>query len=176
MKRFLASLFLVFTVTLAACGTEPARQNASNVVTPPKFTVGVLVSPDDATVTKTLVVKDLDALTAYVALKDTSVEMETLTSSFGTAICSIGGVGRPADNCFGSVTDPTWAFFVRNSDGTWSYSLAAADNFQLHDGDIVAFIYTTAHPDGTFDPYGFPNYVTDRTPPPVELAEFTLGN
>jgi hypothetical protein len=93
--------------------------------------------------------------------------LEIITTDFGggfIAVCSIGGVGCPADNCFGC--DPagrSWANTFWNGTAWEGYSVGAADT-TVNAGAVEGWTY------GTFDPPNFDPPMPAVPAPPLTAA------
>lgn len=73
-------------------------------------------------------------ITGLDALLQSGLEVETISTSFGTAVCSIEGVGCPASNCF---CDPNNFWNYEYWDGSqWQGHVQGAGDTLLSDGDI----------------------------------------
>jgi hypothetical protein len=68
------------------------------------------------------------------ALELSGLEIVTTTTGFGPAVCSIGGVGCPADNCFcGGATFWGYKFW---DGGAWQDYMVGAGDSALNDGAV----------------------------------------
>lgn len=171
MKHFKNLFVLLFVGFFASCGTETLEQGQnvdniqSSVVDPaaePGTQVGVFISSAEGQQETFFITLEEQTPSATEALLATNVEVILLDTQFGNAVCSISGVGRPANNCFGNdPSDPFWAFFIQSLGETWISSPVGVDLYTVEDGDILAFLWT--EPDSNFNPV--------RTPPALTLSD-----
>jgi hypothetical protein len=71
-------------------------------------------------------------------LQQSGLAVETATNpTQGTAVCKIGEVGSPSNDCFGSMPN-YWAFFQMGAAG-WEYSVTGAEKGQVIDGSVNAW-------------------------------------
>lgn len=80
-----------------------------------------------------------ETLTGLQLLEKSGLETVLSKTSFGTAICGIGGVGQPADDCFGDPLGRFWGFNILQKDGSWSFSEVGVDKAIFRDGDVAGF-------------------------------------
>ncbi len=57
-------------------------------------------------------------------------------------------------------TNPSWWFFIRNTQGTWDAAQVGIDGYIVQDGDVLGFAFTG---------YDLENFTPLRTPPMVDL-------
>jgi hypothetical protein len=75
------------------------------------------------------------AISGLQALELSGLAIITTTTSFGTPVCSIAGVGCPADDCF-------------CSDGVWTYQFWNGTGWEIHATGPDASVLTAAAIDG----------------------------
>jgi hypothetical protein len=129
---------------------------------------GWIISPSDGEVRTHCVPFSGDSESALSTLQASGEIVEVLKNpDFGDAVCKIGDTGRPTSSCFGTVSDPSWLYFVWNREfGRWDGGTVAVNLFQVHDSDLLAFMYTTS----TFDPVTFA-IIPDRQLPAITFDE-----
>jgi hypothetical protein len=62
----------------------------------------------------------------------------------GTAVCKIGAVGRPSEDCFGSMPN-YWAYWIMGTNG-WEYSATGAEQSQATDEGVYAWSWGIGDP------------------------------
>ncbi|MFH1017917.1 MAG: hypothetical protein V1798_07030 [Pseudomonadota bacterium] len=158
---FFASLLFLVTV---GCGSSQTSSVGQPVVVDPAAAagtqVGIVISPDDATVSTYFISESNDPVVALKALQDSGASLVTDTT--GLQLCSINGVGHPQVPCLGTGSDPFWGFFVRNVEGGWTFSDVGVASYFVKDGDVLGFAWTGID-FNTFQPL--------RTPPSFTLTE-----
>jgi hypothetical protein len=134
MKKIIVLLPIAFGVAITAFSMSLLRANAKVAVLqdgPDSAQVIVQYAPGDIDV---IPISFTPPISGVVALDYTGLDIVTEEYTWGIAVCSIGGVGCPADNCFcGGSTFWNYA----NWDGTlWqSYPVGPADT-EINDGAI----------------------------------------
>jgi hypothetical protein len=84
------------------------------------------------------------AVTGLEMLQRSGLAIETATNpNQGTAVCKIGDVGDGSSNCFGSMPN-YWSYWQLGSQG-WEYSAQGADQSQVKDGGVYAWIWGTGN-------------------------------
>ncbi len=93
-------------------------------------------------------VAHLDAIsgtTALDALYATGLEVVTHHAGFGLAVCSVGGVGCPADDCFCACQGEDcrfWGFQHGDGAGGWTSAAEGAGDFLLPEaGSVQGFVW-----------------------------------
>ena len=87
----------------------------------------------------------------------------------GAAICKIGNVGCPSDDCFCDSPPNNWSYWYLQ-DEDWVYSSFGASNRNLHDGDVDGWHWGS--------PFNPPELITfdeicNPTPTPTSTPTFT---
>lgn len=102
-----------------------------------------------------------DTISGEELLQRAGVKVVGDTAALGTLVCSIDGVGCPADNCFCSCKgDPCeyWSYWHWR-DGEWQYATTGAAVYRVGDGAIEGWSWG-------------PGSVTEAIAPPTpDLAE-----
>jgi len=114
-------------------------------------------------------------------LQRSGLALETATNpNQGTAVCKIGNVGSPSDNCFGSMPD-YWSYWQLGADG-WEYAVKGADQSKVADGEVNAWSWGAGNPPPriTFQnicegvAYVLPT-ATQESPVPTDTPQPTQG-
>lgn len=125
-------------IILSALATNPAT--AESVLTDSMATsstahVVVQFSPGDLTIQPITFTTPISGL---LALQKTGLSIVTLETAYGTAVCSINGVGCPADNCW--CTDKYWGYDYWDG-SAWQGHPTGADNSIVSDGNVEGWHY-----------------------------------
>ncbi|MDW8269951.1 MAG: hypothetical protein RMN24_12380 [Anaerolineae bacterium] len=152
-RRFLTplvTLALLALLTTAALAQETKR-------------VALVIAFPDHTYSE-IVTVPADATTADV-LEAAIIPVGMVELSWGTAICNIGGVGNPVDDCF---ADPLhfWAYY-HLEDGEWVGSDVGIADFVPADRAVEGFAWSGF--DENFNPTVQPPVMTFEQ---VEAAQF----
>jgi hypothetical protein len=115
-------LFALFAIQCATTAGAIAPNRASVIV---QF---------DAEARLVRSVEFTEPISGLKALELTGVEIVTRSYSFGDAVCSIGGVGCPADNCFCSSN--YWSYWHWDGADWQSYSVGAGSSVISQTGAI----------------------------------------
>lgn len=173
MKISRFSLILI-GIAISACGQDYGTTQNPVVYTPTPTPTPVasrqawIISPSDGT-NQTFCITFSDGNpTALDTLNNTGepIEKEDLKLQDGsiiTAVCKIGNTGYDPSNCFGGFGPefPSWSFFSFNgSSGAWEVPQTAVNNYGVHDGDLLAFMFTAYSSDGLFTPLRQPPAMT----------------
>jgi hypothetical protein len=153
-RHFLASLLtfvLLALITAAAWAQAPGKRVALVVKFPDYVYAEIVTVPVEATTA--------DVLEAAVI----PVGMREFT--WGKAVCSIGGVGNPLDDCF---ADPNhfWAYY-HLVDEAWVFSNVGVSNFVPADEAVEGFAWSGF--DENFNPTVQPPVMTFAQ---VEAGQF----
>lgn len=132
--------------------------------------VGLVIAfPDKAEYTAIVTVPV--TATTFDVLQAANVELLSQSTSFGPAVCSIKGVGCPADNCFCDAKR-FWAYF-HLVDGAWVSAAEGAGSFVPADGAVEGFAWSES--DADFNPLLKPTVLTFAQiaagPVPVSLPK-----
>ena len=130
-------LLLCLTLLLGAPGAVLAQL-------PGPQQAGLIVMDGDGVLTTVCVTFTEPSLTGLSLLERAGVEAVVRSSSGGTAICALGGLGCPATDCFCECkTAPCqyWTYFHREADGSWRYSARGADSWPISAGDVDAWVW-----------------------------------
>ena len=163
--------FILITVVLAllvlstAAFAQGGDKHVAVVIQFPDHVHSEIVSvPADATTADVLA-----ALSVPVVMSDTN---------WGKALCKIGDVGMPADNCFGDPDGQSWAYYHLNAtDDGWDSSQVGISTFTPDDKAVEGFAWTKF--DANWQPTVKPPVKTyadieaETTPPPAEIPEPT---
>lgn len=86
-----------------------------------------------------------ESITGLDLLRRSGLALETATNpNQGTAVCKIGDVGDPSNDCFGSMPN-YWSYWQLGENG-WEYSVVGADQSQVVDGGVYAWSWGTGDP------------------------------
>jgi ABC-type nitrate/sulfonate/bicarbonate transport system substrate-binding protein len=151
-RRFLAlllTLVLLALLTASALAQETVKRVALVIQLPDYVYSEIVTVPADATTA--------DVLEAAV------IPVGMATFSWGTAICNIGGVGNPVDDCF---ADPQhfWAYYHLEGN-SWVPSDVGVSNFVPADQAVEGFAWSG------FDA----NYNPTVQPPVMTFEEVEAG-
>lgn len=96
---------------------------------------------------------DSEKMTGYELLERSGLDLEVNISAFGTAVCSIDGVGCPADDSCLKCQAPLYWSYWQLSDSGWIYSVQGTSTSEITDGDVEAWVWGTGDPPDlvTFD-------------------------
>jgi len=134
MKKIIVLLSIAFGVAIAAFSMSLLRADAK--VAAPQD------GPDSAQVIAQYAPGDIDVkpisftapISGVVALELTGLDIITKDYSWGIAVCSIGGVGCPADDCFCEYPK-YWDYSYWDGTSWQSYPVGPADT-EINDGAI----------------------------------------
>lgn len=115
---------------------------------------------DHATVVRSIVFQT-KKITGLQALELTGLDVVWIDTQFGPAVCSIDGVGMPADNCFGDPQGRYWGYNYWDG-SAWQGYLAGAGDSKVKNGAVEGW---------RFGNFGDPVYPAD----PVLAANKALG-
>lgn len=165
-------LIILTSVFLSNCG-PPATSvhEGAEIAVQPKRQAWV-ISPAEGTIRTYCVSLSGDVEKALDTLRATGEGLEILEDPvFGSAVCKIGDTGWPVSTCFGTgISDPSWIYFSFNREnGEWEALNVAVNNLEVHDGDLLAFLFTGYTWDGVSM-----NYL--RRPPEVTFDEVCQEN
>lgn len=110
--------------------------------TPPQAAL-VVVGEEGVVLTRCVPLQD-GPVTGVTLLEQADVAPVFQSSSAGTAICALQGVGCPATDCFCQCKGSPcryWSYFQRQADGTWAYSGVGAAGRTLNAGDADAWVW-----------------------------------
>ncbi len=107
-------------------------------ITPAVYRAGLAVFWGDDSLYTTCMSFTESSMSGLDLLQRSGMAVETATNpTQGTAVCKIGEVGNPSNNCFGSMPD-YWAYFQMGAAG-WEYSVTGAEKGQVMDGSVNAW-------------------------------------
>ncbi len=148
-------------VPLSGIGVSPANHQA-----------GLAVFSGDGMVYTACVSFPEDNISGLDLLQSSGMMVETATNpSQGTAVCSIEGVGCPANDCFCNMPD-YWSFWQPTETG-WAYSAVGSDQSQVTDGDVNAWSWGAGDPPAMISyqnicegvPFVIPTSIPTSVPP-----------
>lgn len=155
----LAVLIILAASILATSGVEAQRPNGA----------GVVIRHGDGTLIYAYVQFEEESISGMDLLQRAGLPLSVAPfAGLGTGICSIGGEGCPADDCYcHSYQAPaTWWHYYTYAGG-WAESPAGPSSRTVHDGDIDGWSWTAGDPGlpaVTIDEIAAMNGV-DRNPP-----------
>jgi hypothetical protein len=134
MKKsgFLVLLF-VCVILLAQGGAQGVNAQASN-------RVALVVAYGNGVVDTRCVSFSENEITGYDVLQYADLPLEVSYSSMGAAICKIGNVGCPADDCFCDSPPNFWSYW-HLKDGKWAFSQLGASNYRVSNGAVEGWIW-----------------------------------
>ncbi len=123
-----------------------AGKPLSSLVKPPAVhRAGLAVFPGDGSVYTSCVTFSEASLTSLQLLQHSGLSLETATNpTQGTAVCKIGDVGKPSNDCFGGM--PNYWSFWQLEGANWAYSSTGADQNQVVDGAVNAWSWGEGNP------------------------------
>ncbi|MFB3786032.1 MAG: hypothetical protein ACE15F_06645 [bacterium] len=84
-----------------------------------------------------------ETLTGLQLLQRSGLEIITHETAFGISICSIGGEGQPAADCFGDPDGRYWGLNILGEDNTWRASELGVSDCVVFDHSVLGFIFAT---------------------------------
>ncbi|MGB8215444.1 MAG: hypothetical protein WCE68_17980 [Anaerolineales bacterium] len=97
--------------------------------------VGLLISYGNGTVKSQCITFSGEKITGLAVLKASGLPLEVAYSSAGAAVCKIGNVGCPVNNCFCDSPPNFWAYWhIQN--GNWVFSEVGASSYSVSNGDV----------------------------------------
>ena len=147
---------LLLTLLLAVSSATAFAQDMTDTKD-----VGIVIRYSDGTVYSEIVTVPADA-TAFDVLEAANIEMVSLETSFGPAVCKIGDDGNPADDCFGSSS--SWGYWHLEGD-EWVSSETGVGGFTPEDGAVEGFAWTA------YDE----NFNAETQPPVITFAGISAG-
>ncbi len=133
------------------------------------FQVGLVVQVNGQTITRCVTLSE-DKPTGYDVLKDSGLDLITSIGGMGVAVCSIDGVGCPANDCFcQSYSAPYyyWSYWHLQND-TWTYSSLGASNYFVAAQSVEGWIWG----DGKTPPPVL-NFASICNPTPSQTPSYT---
>ena len=107
-------------------------------ITPAVYRAGLAVFWGDNSLYTTCISFTESSISGLDLLQRSGLVVETATNpTQGTAVCKIGEVGDPSNDCFGSMPN-YWAYFQMGATG-WEYSVTGAEKGQVMDGSVNAW-------------------------------------
>lgn len=123
-----ALLLVLFAVSLRVSSTTLAAPEKTRHAT-------VIVQFDDIEIAAREITFEKKMTNGIDALKLTGFAVVTTETQFGTAVCAVGGIGQPADDCFGDLQGRFWSY--NYWDGTqWVAYPVGAGSSQVADNGI----------------------------------------
>lgn len=151
-KKLCSVIVLFFIIMISACSqTGVGFIEKPNPVLLDGTQVGLLIDPNTGTVMiDGVTISDESSLSSALDVLLNS-GLEVVTADFGQSslnICAIAGVGQPENDCFGDLEGRYWAFFYKGlNDVIWTAAPINASEYQVNDGDLIAFVWTKADMD-----------------------------
>ena len=114
-------------------------------IAPTNHRAGLVIFFGDDTLFTDCISFTEDSISGLDFLQYAGLAIETATNpNQGTAVCKIGDVGSPADNCFGSM--PNYWSYWQLSGTEWAYSVTGADQSLVTDGSVEAWSWGSGTP------------------------------
>ncbi len=126
-------LLLVCVILLVLGGAQGVNAQASN-------RVALVVAYGNGLVDTRCVSFSEEEITGYDVLQRADLPLEVSYSSMGAAICKIGNVGCPADDCFCDSPPNFWSYW-HLKDGKWAFSQLGASNYRVSNGAVEGWIW-----------------------------------
>jgi hypothetical protein len=129
--RFLGLVtLLIITIVVSAQGAALAQTTSQ---------AAIVVDTGEANTEKRCVSFEGEDIAGLDLLKGSGFETEFEVEGFGSAVCSISGVGCAADDCFcecGGLGECVyWSYWHLKEDG-WQYAAAGASSYRVSHGDV----------------------------------------
>jgi hypothetical protein len=144
--RTSATLALVLTSAIAACGGSPATANPSpasscvNASAP--HHAYVVVEHLSTTAVQKCVGFSTDTIDGKTLMDQSGIQYQAQTFSFGSAVCQIDNEPQQFTQCFPQ-NQPYWALFIE-SGGQWATAQNGYTQALLHDKDALGWHYVQA--------------------------------
>jgi hypothetical protein len=146
-KQLLASATLAVTILIAACGATAAPATTSATATCVNAKAAhkayLVVTHQDGKSVQKCVGFDADQLNGEDLMKQSGIEFQTQTFSFGKAVCQIDNEPAQFSECFPK-DQPFWSLFTAAGAGAWTPSQTAFTAVNLKAGDAMGWRYTPA--------------------------------
>ncbi len=84
-------------------------------------------------------------LAGYDLLIRTNLPVAANHTSQGAAVCKIGEIGCPVENCFCDSPPNYWSYW-HLQDGQWVYATAGASTYQIQPGSVDAWVWGDGSP------------------------------
>jgi len=120
-------------LTLGQARLTPAQAAGAN-------RVGLMITYGDGAVEHRCVSFANDQITGLEVLQAAGLSLEVDYSSIGAAVCKIGDVGCPADDCFCDSPPNFWSYW-HLKDGRWVFSQLGASNYTVSPGTVEAWVW-----------------------------------
>lgn len=133
---FVAFVALVIT---AATFTFSAPVSAAPDAGRPRYADVVIQFGDRETVVRSIVFNK-KKITGLQALELTGLDVVRIDTQYGPAICSIEGVGMPADNCFGDPQGRYWGYNYWDGSAWQGYMIGAGES-KVKNGAVEGWRY-----------------------------------
>lgn len=147
-KRIVFAVLMALVLLAALSGIALAAQEGTKQV-------GLVIAFPDKTEYAAVVTVPMTA-TTFDVLEAANVTLISQSTSFGPAVCSIKGVGCPANNCFCDAKR-FWAYY-HLTDGAWVAAAEGVGAFVPADGAVEGFAWSEF--DASFNPTVKPSVYT----------------
>jgi hypothetical protein len=128
MQKRLITLFVCLIIFLAITNFGQGQAQSSNQV-------GLVVSYGDGQVWSGCVAISASSATGLDVLQNSGLKLVLNYTPIGAAVCKIGNVGCPADNCFCKSPPDSWNYWHLQG-GSWTYSNLGASNAKVNSGAV----------------------------------------
>jgi hypothetical protein len=129
------------TATLAAPAAAATDTTVTDIAAPVGAQATLLVQLDDVR-TQVRSVTVTAPISGLALLQQSGLAVETADFSWGTAVCSIAGVGCPADDCFCG-GDTFWNYAYWNGDSWQGYEVGPAQSVISQTGALEGWRWGT---------------------------------
>jgi hypothetical protein len=147
-KQLMASATLAIAILIAACGGATAAPSATSatatcVNAKAAHKAYLVVTHQDGKTVQRCVGFDADQLNGDDLMKQSGVEFQSQTFSFGKGMCQIDNEPAQFSECFPK-DQPYWALFTAAGSGAWIPAQTGYTAINLKAGDAMGWRFTPA--------------------------------
>jgi hypothetical protein len=102
--------------------------------------IGLVIAYGDGTVKSKCISLSAEKMSGLDVLKASGLPLEISYDSSSAAVCKIGNVGCPVDNCFCDSPPNFWAYW-HLKDANWLFSQLGASSYSVSDGDVEGWVW-----------------------------------
>lgn len=128
----------IFCALAAALGMDQIQPASAQSSGPNR--AALVVAFGDGSVESRCVEFSTETITGLEALQAVGLSLEVDYNSVGAAVCKIGNVGCPADDCFCDSPPNFWSYW-HLVDGSWVFSQIGSGMHNLRNGDVDGWIW-----------------------------------